>query len=89
MSGKAGGRGGLVKNPKKTKWELDDDDDVLDNLVTETGQDKRQPTYSQLETGGFITKGADRKTRFDRGRRELWLWQGNQMKVKKKRSKKD
>ena len=62
MSGKVGGRGGSVKNPKKTKWELNDDDDVLDNLVTETGQDKRQPSYSQLEKGGFITKGADRKT---------------------------
>ena len=65
MSGKAGGRGGFVKNPKKMKRELDDDDDVLDDLVTETGQDKRQPSYSQLEPGGFITKGADRKTRLD------------------------
>ena len=39
MSGKAGGRGGSVKNPKKMKRELDDDDDVLDDLVTETGED--------------------------------------------------
>ena len=31
----------------------------------ETGQDKRQPSYSQLKTGGFVTKGADRKTRLD------------------------
>ena len=65
MSGKAGGRGGFVKNPKKMKREPDDDDDVLDDLVTETGQDKRQLSYSQLEPGGFVTKGADRKTRLD------------------------
>ena len=63
MSGKAGGS--PAKNPKKTKWEPDDDDDVLDDLVVETGQDKRQPSYSQLKPGGFVTKGADRKTRLD------------------------
>ena len=63
MSGKAGG--GPAKNPKKMKWELDDDDDVLDDLVVETGQDKRQPSYSQLKVGGFVTKGADRKTCLD------------------------
>ena len=66
MSGKAGGRSGSAKNPKKTKWEpADNDDDVLDDLVVEMGQDKRQPSYSQLKLGGFVTKGADRKTRFD------------------------
>ena len=65
MSGKAGGRSGPAKNPKKTKREPDDDDDVLDDLVVETGQDKRQPSYSQLKPGGFVTKGADRKTRLD------------------------
>ena len=62
MSGEAGGRSGLAKNPKKTTRELDDDDNLLDDLVTETGQDKRQPSYSKLEPGGFVTKGADRKT---------------------------
>ena len=61
MSGKAGG--GPAKNPKKTKWKPDDD--VLDDLVVETGQDKRQLSYSQLKPGGFITKGADRKTHLD------------------------
>ena len=61
MSGKAGGRSGPAKNPKKTKWEPDDDD-LLDDLVTETEPDKRQPSYSQLAPGGFVTKGADRKT---------------------------
>ena len=63
MSGKA--EGGMAKNPKKTKWEPDDDDDVLADLVVATGQDKRQPSYSQLKPGGFVTKGADRKTRLD------------------------
>ena len=57
MSGKAGG--GLTKNLKKTKWEPDDDDDVLDDLVVETGQDKRQLSYLQLKPGGFVTKGTD------------------------------
>ena len=63
MSAKEGG--GMAKNPKKTKREPDDDDNVLDDLVVVTGQDKRQPSYSQLEPGGFITKGADRKTHLD------------------------
>ena len=31
----------------------------------ETGQEKRQLSYSQLKLGGFVTKGADRKTRLD------------------------
>ena len=59
MSGKAGGS--LAKNPKKMKWEPDDDDDddILDDLVVETGEEKRQPSYSQLKPGGFVTKGAD------------------------------
>ena len=67
MSGKAGGKGGLAKNPKKTKQEPDDDDDndFLDDLVVDTETDKRQPSYLTLETGGFVTKGADRKTRLD------------------------
>ena len=65
MSSKAGG--GLAKNPKKTKWEPDDDDndDILDDLVVETGEEKRQPSYSQLKPGGFVTKGAERKTCLD------------------------
>ena len=65
MVGKEGGRSGLAKNPKKTKWEPDDDDDLLDDLVAETELDKRQPSYSQLAPGGFVTKGADRKMRLD------------------------
>ena len=90
MAGKAGGRSSPAKNPKKTKRELDDDDDLLDDLVAETELDKRIPSYSQLALGGFVTKGADRKTNWTRGRRELRLRQGNQMKVnKKKQSKRD
>ena len=65
MSGKAGGRSRPAKNPKKMKRKPDDDDDLLDDLVTETGQDTRQPSYSKLEPGGFVTKGADRKMRLD------------------------
>ena len=64
MAGKAGGQSSPAKNPKKTKQEPDDDD-LLDDLVTETGPDKRQPGYSKLEPGGFVTKGADRKTQLD------------------------
>ena len=65
MSGKAGGS--PAKNTKKTKREPDDDDDddILDDLVPETGQENRQPSYSQLKPVGFVTKGADRKTRLD------------------------
>ena len=64
MSGKAGGRSSPAKNPKKTKQELDDDD-FLDDLVMDTEPDKGQLSYSKLEPGGFVTKGADRKTRLD------------------------
>ena len=64
MAGKAGGRSGLAKNLKKTKQEQDDDN-LLDDLVLETDPDKRQMSYSTLEPGGFVTKGADRKTRLD------------------------
>ena len=65
MSGKAGGQSGPAKNPKKTKQEPDDDDDLLDNLVMETEPDKTQPSFSKLQPGGFVMKGADRKTRLD------------------------
>ena len=67
MVSKAGGKG-PAKNPKKTKWEPDDDDDdnFLEDLVTTTEADKGQPSYSTLQPGGFVTKGADRKTRLDK-----------------------
>ena len=64
MAGKAGGWGRPVKNPKKTKAKQEEDDeDWLDNLVVDT--DKRQTSYSNLEPGSFMTKGADRKSRLD------------------------
>ena len=67
MSGKAGGKGCPARNPKKTtKREPDDDDDFLEDLVMTTETDKGQPSYSTLEPGGFVTKGAERKTRLDK-----------------------
>ena len=48
----------------KTKQELDDDD-LLDDLVLETDPDKKQMSYSTLEPGDFVMKGADRKTQLD------------------------
>ena len=69
MASKAGGKGGPAKNPKKVKQEsdpVDDDDDFLEDLVTTTETDKGQPSYSTLEPGGFVTKGADRKSRLDK-----------------------
>ena len=70
MASKTGGKGGPAKIPKKTKREPDpddkDDDNFLEDLVTRTETDKGQPSYSTLEPGGFVTKGADRKTRLDK-----------------------
>ena len=67
MAGKGGGRGGPVKNPKKVKsqQEEEEEDDRLDDLVVEADPNKRQTSYSNLEPGGFVTKGADRKSRLD------------------------
>ena len=67
MSGKAGGRSGPAKNPKKIKpkEEQEEDDDLLDDLVLEKDTDKRQTSYSTLEPGGFMMKGADRKMQLD------------------------
>ena len=68
MASKAGEKGGPAKNPKKTKREPDDkdDDNFLEDLVMTTETDKGQPSYSTLEPDGFVTKGADRKTRLDK-----------------------
>ena len=66
MAGKGGGQGGPVKNPKKSKPQQDEDDeDWLDDLVLDTDPDKWQMSYSNLEPGDFVTKGADRKSRLD------------------------
>ena len=68
MASKAGGKGGPAK--KKVKREPDpvddDNDDFLEDLVTTTETDKGQLSYSTLEPGGFVTKGADRKSRLDK-----------------------
>ena len=65
-----GGKGSPAKIPKKMKRELElddnDDNNFLEDLVTTTETDNGQPSYSTLETGGFVTKGADRKTRLDK-----------------------
>ena len=68
MASKAGGKGGLGKKKVKREPEpvVDDDDDFLKDLVTTTETDKGQPSYSTLEPGGFVTKGADRKSRLDK-----------------------
>ena len=56
----------LAKNPKKMKTKQEQDDsNLLDDLVLETDPDKWQMNYLTLEPGGFMTKGADRKTRLD------------------------
>ena len=73
MAGKAGGKGGPGKIPKKTKREQepdDDDDDFLEDLVV--GSDPKKPAmYSTLETGGFVTKAEDRKGRLEKRRAKM------------------
>ena len=70
MASKTGGKGSPAKILKKMKREpeLDDDDDdnCLEDLVMTTETDKGQLSYSTLEPGGFVTKGADRKLRLDK-----------------------
>ena len=67
MASKGGGQGGPVKNLKKMKLqqEEEEEDDHLDDLVVETDPNKQQTIYSNLKLGGFLTKGADRKSRLD------------------------
>ena len=68
MSGKAEGKDVSAKNPKKTKRELDDDDhDFLEDLVVDT-ETAKQPSYSTLKPGGFVTKAEDRKERLEKRR---------------------
>ena len=66
MVSKAGGKGGPAKVKREPEPIDDDDDDLLEDLVTTTETDKGQPSYSTLEPGGFVTKGADRKSRLDK-----------------------
>ena len=63
---KAGGKGGPAKNLKKTKREPDDnDDDFLEDLVVDT-ETAKQPSYSTLKPGDFVTKAEDRKERLEK-----------------------
>ena len=65
---KAGGKGDPTKNPKKTKREPDgDDDDFLEDLVVDT-ETAKQPSYSTLKPGDFVTKAEDRKERLEKRR---------------------
>ena len=65
---KAGGKGGPAKNLKKTKREPDDDDDdFLEDLVVDT-ETAKQPSYSTLKPGDFVTKAEDRKERLEKRR---------------------
>ena len=68
MASKTGGKGGPAKKKVKREPEPvdEDDDDFLEDLVTTMETDKGQPSYSTLEPGGFVTKGADRKLRLDK-----------------------
>ena len=71
MSGKAGGKGGPAKNPKKMKQEPDDDDDdFLEDLVAESDlkKPKKPTTYTNLKPGGFMTKAEDQKGRLEKRR---------------------
>ena len=70
MSGEAGGRSGLAKNPKKTTQEPDDDDDFLEDLVVDSDP-KKPTTYSNLKPGGFVTKAEDRKGRLEKRRAKI------------------
>ena len=71
MSDKAGGKGGLAKNPKKAKREPEaDDDDFLEDLVAESDpkRQKKPTTYANLKPGGFVTKAEDQKGRLEKRR---------------------
>ena len=89
MASKAGGKGSLARNPKKAKQEpyLDDkdNDNFLEELVTSTETDKGQPSYSTLEPGGFVTKGADRKMRLDKRHTKIATATGKPDDAKKRR----
>ena len=62
---KEGGPAKKTVKPEPEPME-DDEDNVLEDLVTTTETDKGQLSYSTLEPGGFVTKGTDRKSRLDK-----------------------
>ena len=66
--GKADGKGGPVKNPRKDKEE----EEFLDDLVLEPKLKRKTPSvYLSLELGGFVTKGADHKDRLDQHHKRI------------------
>ena len=68
-----------MKNPRKTKTKQEEgDEDWLDDLVLETDPDKRQTSYSNLEPGDFVMKGADRKSRLDQRQARIVTAAGEQ-----------
>ena len=67
MANKSGGRSVPPKKPQKTQEE--EDDDYLEDLVIDS--DKKQKSYAKLETGRFVTSGADRKNRLDQRKAKI------------------
>ena len=67
MVNKSGGRSVPPAKPKKMQEE--EEDDYLEDLVVES--DKKQKSYAKMETGGFVTRGADRKSRLDQRKAKI------------------
>ena len=67
MANKSGGRSVPATKPKKIQEE--EDDDYLEDLVVDS--DKKQKSYAKMETGGFVTSGADRKNRLDQRKAKI------------------
>ena len=67
MANKLGGRSVPPAKPKNTKEE--EEDDYLEDLVVDA--DKKQKSYAKMETGGFVTRGADRKSRLDQRKAKI------------------
>ena len=67
MANKSGGRSVPPAKPKKIQEE--EEDDYLEDLVVDS--DKKQKCYAKMETGGFVTRGADRKSRLDQRKAKI------------------
>ena len=67
MANKLGGRSVPPAKPKDKKEE--EEDDYLEDLVVDA--DKKQKSYAKMETGGFVTRGADRKSRLDQRKAKI------------------
>ena len=66
MASGGGIKGSRTKGLKKE----DDDDDFLEDLVVDSDP-KKPTTYSNLKTGGFVTKAEDRKGRLEKRRAKM------------------